>query len=239
MRIRSAVTALGLVVTLTGCATAIENYYTPVPHRTADAPLAGDPELRPSSGNAREDVANMASDGYELVGYSAFNGPEASKFQEVAQAKKVGAQVVLYGAKYTETVNTGAVGSTTFTRYGAFSFAVPTSVRRYDQLSLFFVKAPRIGLGIKAELIKPQEASQLGTNKGIRVIAVVRGSPAFDADVLPGDIIESINGSSLYDAATMKSASEAAYGTHAKLVILRNGQTIDKVVDIPDGGIWK
>lgn len=238
MRVRALIAALGFVA-LTACATNVQTFYTPVPHRSDDAPLVGEPELRPGSGDTSEDIAGMFSGGYELIGYSAYNGPEGNKAQEIDQAKKVGAQVVLYGVKYTDTANTGAVGGTTFTRYGAFSFAVPTSVRRYDQVSLFFAKAPRIGLGVAIRLIKPEEATQLGTNKGMRVTAVVRGSPAFDADVLPGDILESVNDRPTYDADTTTSAAKAAYGTDAKLVILRNGQTIEKTVDVPLGGVWK
>jgi hypothetical protein len=228
------VAALSSASLLAGCATSnVAQFYQPVPHRSATAPVNVDPEFKRSSGNMVEDVASEATNGYELVGYSAFNGPEASKIAENAQAKQVGATIVIYGAKYVETVNTGAIGSTTFTKYGAFSLAIPTSVRKYDQISLFFVKAPRIGLGTYMQALKSEEHAKIGTNKGMRIMATVKGSPAFNADVLPGDILLAINDKPVFDGDSLHSAAEAAYGSQAKLSLLRDGQPVEKTVALP------
>lgn len=223
------------VAAMTIAASDVSKFYHPVPHRTADAETAAEPNMHASSGEAKKDVAAMETAGFELIGYAAFNGKESGQKTVAKQAKKVGATDVVYIEHYTDTQNAGAVGSTSYSRWGAFSFVTPMSVRRYDQLALYFRKAPRDGLGVYPRPLSDDEKVSIGSNKGLVITAVMNGSPAFMADILPGDIVVQVNGHAVWDADSSKAAMESARGKTSEVQIIRAGQQITKQVTIPAG----
>lgn len=227
--------AVIVIAAVTIAASDLDKFYHAVPHRTADVQTNVDPIAHPSSGDAKGDVAAMWSNGFELVGYSSFNGKEAGQKGVAKQARKVGASDVIYLERYTDTQNGGAVGSTSFTRWGAFSFISPMTVRRYDQLALYFRKAPRQGLGVYPRTLTDQEKVRIASNKGVAVIAVMNGSPAFTADILPGDIVVQVNRQPVWDAASGREAAESSKGKTVEVQIVRDGQPITKQVAIPVG----
>jgi len=212
-------------------------FYQAVPHRTPDIPTSAQPIFHQSSGDAKQDLRTMLTNGYELVGYSAFNGREAGQKGVRKQAMKVGASDVVYLEKYTETQSLGAIGNTSFSRWGAFSFVTPMSVRRYDQLAMYFRKAPREGLGVYPRPLSDEEKAKLNSNKGVAITAVVNGSPAFMADILPGDIIIAIGGRAVWDDDSIKGALDAVRGKTSDIEIVRGDDRIIKQVSIP-AGAW-
>jgi serine protease Do len=56
-----------------------------------------------------------------------------------------------------------------------------------------------IDQGIEAIALKPPVASQLGTTAGLLVVYVEPRTPAFEAGLQPGDVIQSIDGKSISD----------------------------------------
>ena len=223
------------IAAATIAASDISKFYQSVPHRTPDAPTKVEPEFRLGTRTADEEVKAMQTNGYEPIGYSAFNGKEANRRSITKHGMKVGADKIVYIAKYVETQNTGAIGNTSWSSIGAFTYVAPMSVRRYDQVALFFRKAPRKGIGIYPRPLTDEEKVQLGTNKGVVVLSVVNGSPAFAADVLPGDIVTLLGGRPVYDPDSMRSALEAAAGVPATLTLHRGGEKIEKEVTVPVG----
>jgi membrane-associated protease RseP (regulator of RpoE activity) len=223
------------VAALTMAANDATKFYQSVPHRTPDVPTNADPVFHPSSGDAKADLAAMETNGFEPVGYSAFNGKEAGKRAITKQARAVGATDVVYIEKYTDTQNAGAIGNTSFSRWGAFSFVTPMSVRRYDQLAIYFRKAPRHGLGVYPHPLSDDQKAQIGSNKGLVIAAVVNGSPAFMADILPGDILLDVGGKPVWDSDSMLAAINAAAGKPTTVNLFRSGQKITKEVSIPAG----
>ena len=183
----------------------------------------------------------------------------------MAQGKTVGAQYIVVSTKYARTVQ-GAIPITTFapqttysngtasafgsggyatgtyngtsTTYSQQTSYMPYSVARYDQLAVYFVPLTRTGMGLLFRDITAQEAQGLGTQKAVAVAAVRRGSPAFDADILPGDIVTSIGGQVVFDSGMAIAAIRASYGSDAVVTIQRNGQAIQKTVHLAPGGVW-
>lgn len=223
------------IAALSIAASDMDKFYHTVPHNSADVPTNVDTISHPSSGNAKEDVVSMETAGFELIGYSEFNGRDAGQKNVAKEAKRVGASDVIYIEHYTDTQSAGAIGSTSFSRWGALSFVTPMTVRRYDQLALYFRKAPREGIGIHPRLLTDEEKVRIGSNKGLVVLSVTNGSPAFMADVLPGDILIQLNGHAVWDAESAKAALESAKGKTTDLQIIRGGQQITKQVTIPAG----
>lgn len=176
--------------------------------------------------------------GNDFLGYSNWNGQQVSKFAVIRYGKKIGATLVLYSSKYTDTVNAGAIGTSTVSRYSAFAMAIPININRLDQIALYFRQAPRKGIGIAMDVITAAKRQGLGTNMGIKVGSIVPGSPAFLDDILTGDIIMSYGGQPVYDGPSLKAAILAGYGKEVKIVINRNGSEIDKTLKTAPDGVW-
>jgi C-terminal processing protease CtpA/Prc len=67
-------------------------------------------------------------------------------------------------------------------------------------VALYFVKR-HVVLGADVRQLTDQEHAALQSNKGAYVLSVVEGSPAFREDVIPGDVIVSIDGEPVYTEA--------------------------------------
>ena len=78
--------------------------------------------------------------------------------------------------------------------------------------------------GIEAIALRPAVATQLGTTAGLLVVYVEPGSPAFEAGLKPGDVIQSIDGkpvSALNPAVPLKKLSTLEVVRKKQKVVLR------------------
>ena len=124
--------------------------------------------------------------------------------------------------------------SGTSTTYDTQTTYIPYSVDRYEQAALFFKPLARIGLGVKLGLLSDADKQRLQSNKGMLVEAVRKGSPAFAADILPGDIVISIGGKPTYDLDSTKAAVIAARGHEADYVLFRQSKLLTKKITVPN-----
>ena len=99
---------------------------------------------------------------------------------------------------------------------------------------MFFKPLARIGLGVKLGLLSDADKQRLQSNKGMRVEAVRKGSPAFAADILPGDIVISIGGKPTYDLDSTKAAVIATRGHEADYVLFRQSKLLTKKITVPN-----
>lgn len=176
-----------------------------------------EPELVKTS-DLEESLFLYLSKNYVTLGASSFNGQLESDGKVIKQAKNVGATVVVAGAQYTNTENrTGYLslpdtqttyynGSvSTYGGYGTYSGSsttygtrtIPYSVsqRRYDQAAYFLAKSrSRPKIGVFAKDLTMDQRSYAGTNFGVYVFVVVEMSPAYKANVLPGDVVVGVDG---------------------------------------------
>ena len=216
------------------------------------------------SGNAVNDFNTMNENGYSLIGVSSFVGPINNGTGALEQAKKVGAEIVIINQKYRNT-NTGAMpivtpttatsfnnGSVTAygagggmvngfyngtsTTYGSETTYIPYSIERYEHTALFFVPLTRQGLGITFKDIPTELKSSIGTNKGVFVVAVRKESPAFNADILAGDVVTKVNGKSVYDIGKFHEVVSELKNGAANITLLRHGKQITKKVSYSDAG---
>lgn len=201
-----------------------------------------------------------AKRGYGIIGHSTFNsGGRESDDSAVRQAQDVGADLVLIlNPRYTGSVtssvpittpttttsySTGsataygsggsvtAYGSGTTTTYGSTTNYVPMTVHRSDYGAVFFVKR-RFGLGAYMRDLNDSERQGLQSNKGAAVRLVVDGTPAFDADILIGDVIIAMDG---VGVSSVKAFGDLLLERRGRLVsfsIIRRGQRIEKSVQL-------
>lgn len=76
------------------------------------------------------------------------------------------------------------------------------------------------------------ERQTLQTNHGVYVISIVDGSPAYTSDILPGDVVNAVDGSRRGGAAQFNELLASRVGSSVDLTIIRQGKTISKTVTL-------
>jgi len=199
-----------------------------------------------------------AKRGYIMIGQSMFNsGQRESDDSAVRQAQRVGADiVVILDPQYTGSVtssipittpttstaySTGAAtayspggpvtayGTGTTTTYGTTTNYVPITIHRSDYGALYFVKQ-RFTLGVFLRELSDLERQELQTNRGAVIRLVVDGTPAFNADLLVGDVITAIDGIAISNADTLGALLRERQGQSISVSVVRRGQRIEKTV---------
>jgi len=86
-------------------------------------------------------------------------------------------------------------GTSTTTTPGTFSTQViPLTVHRYEYEAGFFRRKKPPILGVLPQPLPPEIRQKLERNTGAFIWVVMAGSPAFNANILEGDVILKING---------------------------------------------
>jgi hypothetical protein len=203
------------------------------------------------------DYQRMLEDGYGLVGYSSFNAGNVNENDAISQAKKVHASVVLIYSRYTNTVSGvvpltlpdtqtsstnvygnvyGPGGSGSFsgrantTTYGTRTTYMPYSVNRSDYFASYWIKMKTPILGVVAAELTPELRQKIGSNKGVLVIAVMKNSPAFMADILKGDILKKIEDTEIIDPKSFSETVHLFEGKKVNILIIRDDKEIPKEV---------
>ncbi len=191
-----------------------------------------------STQDAEADIRRANEEGYLVLGVSEFVGTIADRKQAVAFAKKLRANIVIINYRFIETVS-GGTGVVMMPIIGGFGgtigHAAPISFQRYQQTAYYLAKRnpDKIGFGLFLYPLTADQAREAGTNKGAYVFAVLRGSPAFDANFISGDIILSVAGQDISTPERWKQV-RSDYAEHSvEVEILRNGERKTLKVDLP------
>jgi C-terminal processing protease CtpA/Prc len=222
-----------VVLIVAGCVSGYQQFYEPYD----DARTLSDVELlKPDeepkvygTNDFDRDIRALRSKQYVRVGYSSFNGQYEDESNVKAQAKRIGATIILVNAKYTDTQTTTSLlflpnSSTT---YGNTIVPITTEQRRYDQTAVFFVKSTKkLKFGVILNNLSDEQRRAFERNTGAIINVVVEGSPAFNSNVLPGDILIKVNDSNVRDAKhaseLMQEVSSSANST--VFTVIRNGK---------------
>lgn len=218
-------------------------------------PHTGAPVLYTTDDMARDTQA-MVENGFATVGYSSFNSGPVDASGALAQGKAVGAAMVIVQSRYTHTV-TGSIPYTvqnpdqTVTTYtqgniygsggsanfngtststvpgGTTTYQIPYNVNRSDYLATYWVKRKTPALGVIVVNLPDSIRQKLQTNRGVLAVAIMRGSPAFKADVLKGDVIVGIGTDSIDDVPSFAQCVPKHMGKQATLKIIRDGRKMN------------
>lgn len=225
------------------------------------APPTGKPIVERSRPEPPERILDAyAKRGYVLIGSSSFNsGSSESDSAAIEQGVAVGADLVLIlNPTYTGTVTSaipittpttstsvssatataygrsGAVtayGTGTTTTYGSQTTFIPFTVHRADYAAAYFVKQ-RFGLGAFFRDLDDSERQRLQTNRGAVARLIVDNTPAFDADILVGDIFVSIDGIAISNQQALGAMLAERRGKKVRISIVRNGTPMEKTVTL-------
>jgi hypothetical protein len=214
-----------------------------------------EPKLKRGS-NLDKDLINMIEEGYSIIGMSSFNAANINQNEAVEQAKKVHADTVIVYSGYSHTVsgvmpltvpntqtsyNSGSIYgsgggfanySGTTTTYGTSTTYMPYNIARYNYLATYWVKMKPPRLGIQFKDLTDELRQKVGSNKGIYIVAIVKNSPAFDSDLLSGDIIRRANGIEVIDEKHFFNWLNEAKPSLIEFEIFRNGENIIKKVQL-------
>jgi hypothetical protein len=207
-----------------------------------------------------EDFVRMHEDGYSLLGISTFNAAQVNENGAIDQAKKVQASIVIVYSKYSGTVSgvmpmttpnnrtsttnlTGTAygssggyanysGVATTTTYGTQTTYVPYAINRADYFASYWIKIKPPVFGLLIKPMTQEVIKKIGTNKGVLVDAVIKGSPAFDVDILRGDVLSKMGESYVYDGDSFHQAVRMNEGNEINLLLYRDGREIKKTVKL-------
>ena len=195
--------------------------------------------------------------GFAVIGSASFAGPLAGQNQLVEQARKVGAEVVLYGSDFSHTEEgvlpwlsyqpgqtfttqeQGTIagypywGSSTTTTPGTYQTQlIPYQRQVFIQGATFW---RRLKPGIFGAMFAPltdELRARLQRNSGVLVAAIVEGSPAFRANVLRGDVIIQIADRPASTVQDLMDALPSLAGQKVQVKILREGQPLSLEVQL-------
>lgn len=186
------------------------------------------------------------------------NASAVREDQAIEVAQKIGAHVVVLASKHLHTQNTvmplttpntttsyttgqataynaygvtNAYGSATTTTYGSKTTYIPVSITTNSYGAEFYAKVrPRVGL-IVVDLDEAVR-KRLGSNQGVSVMVVADNTPGFYADVLPGDVVATINDEPVYGRQGYGDLIAKYAGRRTVFGLLRDGVSIRKEIEI-------
>ncbi|MHA6884643.1 PDZ domain-containing protein [Ralstonia pseudosolanacearum] len=201
-----------------------------------------------------------AKRGYVLIGSSSFNSGRAeSEDAAIQQGQQVGADLVLIlNPRYTGSTTTAvplttpttttsystgmataygasgvvnAYGRGTTTTYGTTTTMMPLTIHRSDYGAGYFIKR-KWSFGALWRDLSDAERQELQSNKGVYVRLVVDNSPAYLADILPGDIILAIDESPVLNQQSVSNELRARAGQTVIVSLYRRGNRLEKSVQL-------
>jgi hypothetical protein len=257
---RTIIAAAALV--LASCANPYAQFYQGIPDarvRQNYEPVQAELQIYGTDDFDRDTLA-LIRKGYAPIGNSSFSAGSnsVSETQLREQATKIGAHVVLVASKYTHTVSgavplsipqtttsyssgtataygsggtVNAYGSGTTTTYSSQTVMMPYSVARSDFGARYFIKT-KVRLGIFPEAVSDEARRRIQTNAGVSVKVVTENTPAFAADVLPGDIVLSIGADSIQSVEHFYQLLDKYQGQKPLFKINRDGALVEKQIEI-------
>jgi PDZ domain len=217
-----------------------------------------EPEVRRGV-NYDNDGRSMAENGYWMVGYSSFNASNVNDEGAISKAKDVHASVVILYSQYTGTqsgympltvpsTNTSSTllngniygqggaasysGTSNTIYHGTNTTYIPFSVSKYDYGATYWIKNKPPILGILPKELTQEAHKRIGSNKGLLVDVVIKGSPAFYADIFSGDILEKINDDVIFDTDSLYKSNIKNANKEVDVLILRDDKEIHKLVKL-------
>jgi hypothetical protein len=188
------------------------------------------PEMMRGTREASDNVS-MLETGFDLIGSSSFDGPEAAPELAVEHAKVIKADKILFYAKPVSAPTSGAKiqqlreiakkkGSTELSEADLKSVG-----ERYHHVATYWAKLPPPLLGVHVVKLRAAgEADDAAPEKGLRVIAVIKDSPAALAGLQRGDVLYRLDGVALEKAEGLSRVVRDRQGKTVEIEYAREGQ---------------
>ena len=249
---------------LTGCANNFAKHYTSITSTNTQSYIPADKSIEIIDVEDNPDELNrFLRDGYLPVGKSHFTAQSRSqKIEDIkTQAKAIGAQIVLLNRKdagastmvvpfTTPTSSTSITnsshniygnypgvnniyGSSTTTTYGSKTQYIPVTSNFTEYTAVYLAKFKH-KVGIHSSELTDMDKQVLNQNTGVRVRAVVTGSPAYFGNVIPGDFILRVNNQIVAGVSGFVEVVNNLPPGKTRLEIVRNGKKFTNEIEITE-----
>ncbi|MBV9080279.1 MAG: PDZ domain-containing protein [Elusimicrobia bacterium] len=225
------------------------------------APSSGAPRLLKSN-DIRSDGRALFEQGYVMIGYAKFDGPAINPDLALEQGRKAGADVVLLQETFTRSMTENVAvtqwspDQTTETTETAQSTGrggkphtvtrtvetrvsqdpqtvyVPTTVDYFEHSATFWRRVDKPLFGALVQDIADDVKMRLQTNHGLEIQAIITDSPAFEADLLKGDVILKLDGDPVPSAQKFYADLISHAGKTIHLSVLRGSTPLEKPVKL-------
>ena len=99
-----------------------------------------------------------------------------------------------------------------------------------DAITVAYYVRFKLPFGATFRDLRPEESSEIGASGGVAIGSVVSDSPASRANLLAGDIVLKCDGSAVANRSDFQSRLRARAGHPVTLTIVRNGETLQRMV---------
>lgn len=109
---------------------------------------------------------------------------------------------------------------------GVTTYEIPYSITRNDMVATFWARldVSKDILGVLFNSLPDSVRMKLQRNTGVIVVVVLHDTPAFDSNILRGDVITGINGQEVIDPQGFSQQLKQFAGQTAHIAILRHGK---------------
>jgi S1-C subfamily serine protease len=101
-----------------------------------------------------------------------------------------------------------------------------------DTITVAYYVRFKLPFGATFRDLRPEESSEVGSAGGVAIGAVVTDSPASRANLLSGDIVLKCDGTAIVNRTDFQNRLRARAGHPVTLTIVRNGETLQRMVKL-------
>ncbi len=189
-----------------------------------------------------EVIDSYMKNGFVAIGYSDFTSSGIQRESNaISKGRSLGVDLVVIAApKFSGSTQTTVpvmtpMASTTVSNYGyATTYgSVPVyydmNFTFYNYRAVYMISMRQV-FGVMPMELSDDQRQQIKSNMGVAVKFVVKNSPAFMADILPGDIITAMNGHKVQGMDDFAPNVNSLSGQQVTVEINRFGNVIEKTV---------
>lgn len=186
------------------------------------------------SNHKDEDNISMLENGYDLMGFSAFDAGDVPPDFALAQAKAIHADTVLvyvkYGSEKTASSKIAALKEAAKKNGEVDEKALQANGTQYKYYASYWAKLPSPLLGLHIIKLKPattgdgEEDAKVKADKGLKVLAVIKDSPAAKANLQRGDVLMRIGDVALEQPDALFAAVKQYRGKSVEIAYERDGE---------------
>jgi hypothetical protein len=238
-RIMNLIFLLSLLLTLSGCASGYSKFYTQRIDENSFSNLETlkenqNPVIIKTNDMKREVDRHLAKN-FVVIGVSSFNGGMESDENLISQAKDVKATLAIQTSRFVTTQGSSMPLITPNGIGGFNTTAMYSQQMRYDQAAIFMAKsAKKLRFGVGFEDLTPDQRKQYERNAGVLARIIYEGSPAFDANIVPGDLIIGLDGKNVRGLEDFRQLIEAIPNSADQVIfkIIRKNLERDIIVSL-------
>ena len=218
--------------------------------------LKGAPALYAASIDPETDLRRLAEDGYVLIGTASFSTVSTKTMNEqaVSQAKAVGASIVLLhsqpkavaaspvaapvvradGPLETYGANPKASDASTASGAAPAGASGHSASDSLDVIATFWIRQEisKIHFGANVTPLPAALRARMPHRLGMYVKSVVRGTPAAEAGIRPGDVLLRISGLDVADSSSLKDQIEMFSGLSTEIELARDDKVMTVTVQL-------